>query len=225
MAEPRFAVDARDRLLMIGQPLQADGVKRSLAVLAIKGSTAGFNAPAGKATLLPGGLLDVAGTSRNDEVRLRRVAGKLEVIINGQSRRFSFANVTGIVIHTGSGNDSIRADVSGMLLGAIIQGGAGKDRISGTNAGDWIDAGDGNDYVDGRSGSDVLNGNAGHDTLRGSEGADLLYGGSGNDTLWSSNDVGIDDSEENFLDGGSGEDAFLTSSHENDYHYRDTVRE
>ncbi len=65
----------------------------------------------------------------------------------------------------------------------LIQGGSGKDKLTGTNGADLILGGDGDDTLNGRSGGDRLEGGAGNDKLTGGGGADVLIGGAGNDTL------------------------------------------
>ncbi len=104
------------------------------------------------------------------------------------------------------------------LVGDVLMGGAGDDRIYGRGGDDDIDGGDGNDFIDGGDGADHIrggvgndtiyagrglgknvDGQAGDDTIYGSEFADELLGGDGNDTIFGQ---GGDD----LIDGGTGDD-------------------
>ncbi|TDR94850.1 M10 family metallopeptidase [Enterovirga rhinocerotis] len=60
-------------------------------------------------------------------------------------------------------------------------GGAGADRLTGSDAWNEISGGDGADLIAGRGGNDTLIGGAGNDTLDGGTGADAMFGGAGND--------------------------------------------
>lgn len=71
-------------------------------------------------------------------------------------------------------------------------GGAGEDRLAGTEGANWLDGGGGDDVIIGRGGADEiiggtgddrLDGGAGPDRLRGEHGRDRLTGGDGADDL------------------------------------------
>ena len=81
-----------------------------------------------------------------------------------------------------------------------MRGGAGNDRLAGSNGADILDGGAGNDELYGNVGADTLDGGAGDDRLDGHSGADTLDGGAGDDRL-----EGGDGADT--LDGGDGEDA------------------
>ena len=64
-----------------------------------------------------------------------------------------------------------------------IFGGAGNDRINGTNFTDVVRAGDGDDLIYGRGGSDSLSGGEGADRIDGGAGDDWLFGDEGDDSI------------------------------------------
>ena len=99
------------------------------------------------------------------------------------------APATQTVIEGGSGNETLRADVSGSLI-----------KARGGN--DWVHGNAGNDTLIGGAGNDVLYGQAGHDELYGEDGDDRLYGGEGDDKL--AGGRGND-----YLAGGAGSDRYV----------------
>lgn len=99
------------------------------------------------------------------------------------------APATQAVIEGGSGNETLRADVSGSLI-----------KARGGN--DWVHGNIGSDTLIGGAGNDVLYGQAGHDELYGENGDDRLYGGEGDDKL--AGGRGND-----YLAGGAGSDRYV----------------
>ena len=96
------------------------------------------------------------------------------------------------------------ASVNSVTLTSYIDGGAGDDKITGSNTtagSDTLIGGAGNDVLRGWDGSDSLVGGSGHDSLIGDQGDDTLEGGAGDDTLGSW--VGAAS-----LDGGDDSDTF-----------------
>jgi Ca2+-binding RTX toxin-like protein len=73
--------------------------------------------------------------------------------------------------------DTVRGDIERAV------GGAGDDRIEGTNDNNILFGGDGDDTLVGRGGNDVLLGEAGDDVLTDYSGTNTLEGGEGNDTV------------------------------------------
>ncbi len=101
----------------------------------------------------------------------------------------SFGDAVGDNLNGGEGDDFAEGGSSGSVT---IDGGPGKDRLSGGAVGDTIHGGDGDDTIDGNTGNDTINGDAGADRLDGQEGNDTVNGGAdadlidgtlGNDTL------------------------------------------
>lgn len=78
-------------------------------------------------------------------------------------------------IHTGSGDDLIRAGAATVdRYGISIYTGAGNDDILASSGGDLIDPG---------SGDDIVRAGAGDDFVQASRGSDLIYGGAGSDNI------------------------------------------
>jgi Ca2+-binding RTX toxin-like protein len=92
------------------------------------------------------------------------------------------AATTGFVVDlmTPSLNTGVAAGDRYVSIEGVL-GGAGHDRLSGTNGANLLRGGAGNDTLIGRGGNDQLLGGAGDDVLRGGAGADRLSGGSGFD--------------------------------------------
>ncbi len=81
---------------------------------------------------------------------------------------------------TGDGQVTITYTV----VGRVIRGGPGNDRLRGGRGNDRIYGGGGNDIIRGGAGNDVLDGGPGRDTIYGGRGEDLIWGGPGNDTIY-----------------------------------------
>jgi Ca2+-binding RTX toxin-like protein len=120
---------------------------------------------------------------------------------------------------SGNGLDSVFSDdievVNGSAGGQSITGTSGNDSLTGTEGNDSINGLGGNDTLKGVDGSDTLVGGDGNDYLEGeggrswnggNPGPDLLIGGAGDDTLYGSDHW--EDSTEDTLDGGLGDDEF-----------------
>ncbi|MDG2125198.1 MAG: calcium-binding protein, partial [Verrucomicrobiales bacterium] len=99
-------------------------------------------------------------------------------------------NATGVTINGGAGKDIL----TGGSKGITINGGAGADEITGTDdeiTGDVLNGDDGDDQIVAGKGDDQVDGGAGNDTIEGGVGDDVLFGGTGADTIRGSrgNDV------------------------------------
>ncbi|GAA0655121.1 VCBS domain-containing protein [Brevundimonas lenta] len=113
-----------------------------------------------------------------------------------------------VVEQVGEGTDTVYTTISGYVLGANIENlvgqFAGRQTLTGNDAGNAIRV---------QNGPGVLNGEGGNDTLEGASGlvaADALSGGAGNDTLygWEGGDtLNGDDGDDNMV-GGAGDDSF-----------------
>jgi len=64
-----------------------------------------------------------------------------------------------------------------------LDGGAGNDRISGSQQSDLIIGGEGNDRLFGNGGADRIEGGLGNDRISGGDGPDVILGGLGNDVI------------------------------------------
>jgi peptidyl-prolyl cis-trans isomerase B (cyclophilin B) len=110
-------------------------------------------------------------------------------------------------VQGGAGNDRI----TGSNINDAINGNQGNDTITGEAGDDFLRGGKDNDSISGGVGNDIVNGNQGNDILTGDAGNDFLRGGRGNDALTGGdgNDVLIGDIDSDTLTGGSGADTFV----------------
>lgn len=149
-----------------------------------------------------GGVVDVTGTKKNDDIHVRLNADgvTLEVAHNGSViGSYNASLVTLVRVNGGKGHDNIHLDANvsaiAHLTGAqgndTLVGGAGNDQLFGVQGKDNLSGGDGLDILDGAQGKDIMFGGAGDDQLLGGNSADTMDGGDGNDNL----------------DGGKGKDA------------------
>ncbi len=99
--------------------------------------------------------------------------------------------------NTGGGNNSGAEDPN--VPGLVLDGGNGKDTLTGEEGDDTLTGGNEDDALSGLAGNDILDGGNGKDTLTGEEGDDTLTGGNEDDALsgLAGNDI---------LDGGNGKD-------------------
>jgi uncharacterized protein (TIGR03118 family) len=124
---------------------------------------------------LTAGTLIITGSRNDDVVEVRVPPGsqQLLVLADGQPiGSFDLASVASIHFSGFAGDDAFT--LAGYTGPAILDGGAGNDRLVG---------GDGDDILLGGPGDDVLVGGGGRDILIGGEGGDLLRGNSGDDLL------------------------------------------
>ena len=101
----------------------------------------------------------------------------------------------------------IGAIVNGNANANTLTGTAGSDLITGLAGADIINGAGGNDDLQGGNGADTINGGAGADLIRGGAGNDTVNGNGGNDTVViQAGDTGIDS-----IDGGVGQDTFTNT--------------
>src|SRR5205823_9322483 len=120
---------------------QRDG-KQSYVVLRVDGSN---GAAPGSAVILANGTLDIAGTSKADDIRVALRHHQIQVRIGASEFAFDPASVSGIHIHSGGGADHIRLGdaLKNVYVEAgdgddIVQGGSGDENISGGAGSDWF---------------------------------------------------------------------------------------
>ena len=84
------------------------------------------------------------------------------------------------------GDDGVDASqLQAGILHLTIDGGAGNDRIIGSQGADTLLGGDGNDFIDGNQGADVVSMGAGNDEFEWDpgDGSDTVDGGTGSDSM------------------------------------------
>ena len=174
-------------------------------------------------TFFNDGVLEVIGTGGDDDIKIRKKRGEVEVKIKSDGFddvRERFDDVDTIVVQGLDGNDKIivnrrvRADT--MLLG-----GNGNDRLFGGGGLNLLDGGAGRDWLLGGKQGDILIGGEGKDKLFGFRGDDVLIGGLLVDDVnqvfaeWRDGSLPVDelivedDEERDLLWGGRGSDTFF----------------
>jgi Ca2+-binding RTX toxin-like protein len=125
-----------------------------------------------------GGAETFTITANGDRVRFDRVDPAPFFVDIGTTEN--------LVLNAGGGNDTISATGNLAPLVAItVDGGAGDDRILGSNGADVLLGGDGNDFIDGQQGNDVAFLGAGDDVFQWDpgDGSDVVEGQAGRDTM------------------------------------------
>ena len=122
---------------------------------------------------------------------------------------------TSVSVSAGGGNDVIRLKGDG---GGLVNGGGGKDKLTGGNGPDTLNGGSGNDSVNGGRGDDILSGDGGEDVIKAGADNDLILGGAGDDVLngGGGRDVLIGGLGSDVLDGKGGDDILVgaTTAHD-----------
>ena len=136
-------------------------------------------------TLLEG-VLSVEGTDGDDVVTFSvdstiPETPALVVSLNGVATSNPLESVTSIKVNVGSGDDSVT--FGDIAIAGTVDGGDGKDMLSGGAGGDVLNGGNGKDVLVGNGGNDSLNGGNGKDNLSGGDGDDALVGGRGKDVM------------------------------------------
>ena len=173
--------------------------------LSVTGSAVAGSGVSGKSRLRTDGTLDVYGTAGADVIDVRAKNGRIDIIVNSITRRFSQSQVTSINVRAGDGND--RVNIYSRVRGAVVFGQAGNDTLTGSANPDAIFGGDGADSILGRDGTDSLYGGSGNDTLMGGTNQDYLFGAAGVDLLFARDDLtSIEQALYETLLGGAGAD-------------------
>lgn len=127
------------------------------------------------------GVLIVAGSLGNDTIvvvpqgKQAPQDASMKVLLNGKSLG-SFTGVDSIAVYGLDGNDNIQLP-GALKVPAMLDGGAGNDRLKGAAGNDLLLGGPGNDSLNGHTGNDVLIGGLGADQIQGGPGDDLLIAG------------------------------------------------
>ena len=149
---------------MPGRPLHSPSLTRRLSVEPLEPRCL----LAATASLL-GGVLTVTGTPGRDNVHVSLDAAAGQLVVRSFADvigRFASAAVASIAISTGAGDDIVRID-NAVTQPAVIDGGTGRDILTG---------GGGPTTLLGGAGPDKLTAGTGQTTLNGDGGANLLFG-------------------------------------------------
>ncbi|MFM9116388.1 MAG: hypothetical protein ACKOU6_09545, partial [Planctomycetota bacterium] len=135
---------------------------------------------------LVGTELRIEGSPKADQIVVGQTNGFYTVRGGGLNQRFAVSSVNSLVVNGNAGDDRITLPArlaTGTVLAVTINGGLGRDNISGSPLADSIHGGDGNDTISGGGGDDDLFGDAGDDKLMGGAGDDDMDAGDGQDVL------------------------------------------
>src|SRR5207248_1667736 len=91
-----------------------------------------------------------------------------------------------LVLNAKGGDDSFTGGIGlAALIKTSVDGGAGDDRLLGTDGNDTLVGGDGNDFIDGNAGADTAFLGNGKDTFTWDpgDGSDIVHGQGGQDTM------------------------------------------
>ncbi len=154
-----------------------------------------------------------AGTEVNDEIPANTAffgqttpnTGTAENGVVTRSNGFNPKGSGGVLDSTLFSNANFLApgyQFAKIRVANLVEGGAGNDRLVGTDAPDDIFAGEGNNTINGRGGNDRVTSGGGQDTITTSSGNDVINSGGGNDVIVSR---GGDD----VIDAGDGNDRII----------------
>lgn len=151
------------------------------------------------------------GYAGNDTISGR---GGYDKIDGGTGQdRVSYSTEAAAVVLTLNGLNPAYAYVNGVLADRIvnvedIEGGGGKDKLTGDGRVNLLIGGAGDDTLDGGGGNDTIRGGTGNDSIIGGRGNDNLSGGANNDILLGGygNDTLDGGTENDNLSGGAGND-------------------
>jgi RTX calcium-binding nonapeptide repeat (4 copies) len=168
------------RLLMCYPPDQFGGGKPASVV--VTGSGDDYGTKPGKSRLAGNRILEIVGTSESDSIDVRKRRGVITVAMNGKVRRYSAADVGGLLLRGGDGND--RMTIAPHLgIASYLMAGNGDDVVNGSDWNDILIGGAGNDTIDGLGGSDSIYGQDGADRIAGGTEADFVFAGRGDDRI------------------------------------------
>ncbi len=128
------------------------------------------------------------GTNGNDIIDVFGAGASVSVL--GLAAQINIANTEGandsLVVNGGAGDDGLTATtVPAGVIKLVLDGGAGNDRILGSQGADTLIGGDGNDFVFGDNGNDIALLGAGDDVFQWDpgDGNDTIEGQDGSDAL------------------------------------------
>ena len=162
---------------------------------------------------LIGDTLYVAGTDSADKIRVIETKTQVKVKLNRDKPTFDLADVANLVVCGFDGADKISRSTKSAAP-AILEGGRGSDKITGSNADETLVGGSGSDKINAKGGDDVIDGGDGNDKLNAGAGDDIVFAGSGNDMVSGSKgqDLLFGDDGRDVIKGGSGEDILIAGS-------------
>ncbi|WP_053226432.1 beta strand repeat-containing protein [Solirubrobacter soli] len=166
-------------------------MRRSLAVTAVGLTFLGLTATQASASYtasVQGTTLEVAGDKASDKLTFAANGTALALDVGSDGTiDFQFDRSTFDKVHVNAGDGDDEISTLGNLADEAftIEGGAGNDRLLGSNGNDVLDGGPGNDFVDGNQGTDTARLGTGNDTFQWDpgDGNDTVDGDAGADVL------------------------------------------
>jgi Ca2+-binding RTX toxin-like protein len=130
----------------------------------------------------------VNGTDGNDNITVSGQGTSASVV--GLAAAVNITNAEGandsLVVMALGGDDGVSAsELAAGVLNLTVDGGAGNDRIEGSQGADTLQGGDGNDFIDGNQGNDQVFLGAGDDVFEWDpgDGSDTVEGQAGTDKM------------------------------------------
>jgi Ca2+-binding RTX toxin-like protein len=131
--------------------------------------------------------MEFNGSAGNEVMRLATLTGGVTQLTRDIGNiSMTLQGVERVVVNAGAGDDSFEAAGNlAPLVALTVDGGAGNDRILGSNGNDVLLGGDGNDFIDGQQGADVAFLGAGDDVFQWDpgDGSDVIEGQAGGDSM------------------------------------------
>ena len=170
------------------------------------------------------GILTITGDNTADTITVGLNANgqQVQVMLNGDPRLFTKTSVKQIRASLLGGNDSLTVLTANGTLGVklIVNGGDGKDTITGGPENDDFRGDAGDDRIDGGFGKNVIRGGTGNDKLVGGNNRDIIYGDDGDDNIFgkfgrnvlrggAGNDTIRGGDDNDTIDGGAGNDSIV----------------
>jgi Ca2+-binding RTX toxin-like protein len=138
------------------------------------------------------GVLEVVGTSGDDEVLISRFWGRICVTADFlpgcfHTKKFEADEIERIAVTLDDGNDHLTIALN-VGRPATVRGGPGNDWLVGSFSDDILLGEDGDDVLLGSGGNDILIGGPGRDIILGGFGDDIVIAGT---SLWDSDDAAL----------------------------------
>ncbi len=167
----------------------------------------------GSGVTVVGETLVVAGTDGNDRLRVQERKGEFRIRLNKARSTHSMDGITSVLMCGFDGTDRLVRPAKSSVPG-ILDGGNGRDRLTGSNADETLLGGGGDDRISARGGDDFIDGGNGRDKINAGQGNDIVFGGAGNDVVNGAGgrDILFGGEDEDRVKGGSGDDIMIGGS-------------
>jgi Ca2+-binding RTX toxin-like protein len=160
-----------------------------------------------------GDILVVAGTDGKDLLKVQEKKGEFRIKLNKEKSTLSMDGITSVFMCGFNGTDKLIRPAKSTVPG-VLDGGNGKDRLTGSNADETLLGGGGDDKINAKGGDDLIDGGNGRDKINAGKGNDIALGGAGVDVVSGSSgrDILFGGQDKDQVKGGSGEDIMIGGS-------------